>query len=681
MRRNVLILLFFVYCSNFRFTGAIIPKVCLNNSTCLLGKFMLGYQTSLFEAFLGIPYAKPPLGDLRFSNPVEAELRNGTILTKIPKPNCIQKNYVQTAAPITGSEDCLYLNVYRPKNYTSKNLPVLFYIHGGGFFSGSASPFVEGPEYFMDTNEVILVVPAYRLGPFGFLSTNDEEMPGNFGLKDQNLALKWVNTHISAFGGNSSRVTIFGHSAGAASAHFHMVSPASKGLFQGAILISGDANAPYAKPVPDPKTQAIELAHFAGVKGAAGLNTTELVKALRKINKVTLLSAIDKLKISNSYPLVTFRPNTEDSNWPNAFLTEEAFATLSGDFNSITVPTIIGNVPAKGEGMVLALRLASNQQLRNKFNSNFKPLLSAILDIPEVEASDAVLEKLVSVYMQGTYYLNDYTLNGFLELLGDANFIYPAYRTIKSSFNSGNSCTDTATTESATATTDISTSQTSSATATTDISTSQTSSATATTDISTSQTSSATATTDISTSQTSSDAADICPVNAFYADAVIGPDELDSDISRESAVNLSSDNTQDSSSDATAECLSNVIGIIKFDYSGPYSFSKIYTGSYKNFSTAHGDDSLFLFRASQTFPSGYAKTSPEAALVKRYVDLYVEFAKTGKVTQFEEMDTCTKASLEDGQCQYLSIVKDVEPFRIDSAWNIDRLQMWDEIYN
>ncbi|TMW40065.1 hypothetical protein DOY81_014855, partial [Sarcophaga bullata] len=120
-------------------------------------------------------------------------------------------------------------------------LPVMVYIYGGGWFSGTANPAITGPEYIMDTEEVILVTFSYRLGAFGFLSTGDNSIPGNFGLKDQLLALKWVQRNIADFGGDPEKVTIFGQSAGAISAHMHMLSSQSQGLFRGVIALSGTA--------------------------------------------------------------------------------------------------------------------------------------------------------------------------------------------------------------------------------------------------------------------------------------------------------------------------------------------------------------------------------------------------------------------------------------------------------
>lgn len=145
-------------------------KVCLQNLGCLVGTEMPNYSGGNFEAFLGVPYAQPPIGDLRFRNPKEVEPWQGILMAKEAKPDCKQRNYLMPNWPIVGDEDCLYLNIYRPKAEGKKlALPIIFYIYGGGFFSGSSNPAVIGPEYFMDTHKVIVVVITYRLGPFGKL--------------------------------------------------------------------------------------------------------------------------------------------------------------------------------------------------------------------------------------------------------------------------------------------------------------------------------------------------------------------------------------------------------------------------------------------------------------------------------------------------------------------------------
>lgn len=135
-----------------------------------------------------------------------------------------------------GSEDCLYLNVFTPQLPTAcekgKLKPVMVWIHGGGFTSGSSKAIIYGPE-FLITEDVVLVTINYRLNIFGFFSVEDPSLncPGNFGFKDMCLALKWVQQNICKFNGDPSNVTIFGESAGAASVHLLVLSPMAKGMF------------------------------------------------------------------------------------------------------------------------------------------------------------------------------------------------------------------------------------------------------------------------------------------------------------------------------------------------------------------------------------------------------------------------------------------------------------------
>lgn len=129
--------------------------------------------------------------------------------------------------------------MYRPsKPSTNGPLPVMFFIHGGGWLACAGNTYYYGPEVLLD-RDVVLVIPNYRLGALGFLSTGDLVVPGNNGLKDQALALKWTKDNAEAFGGDPESITIFGESAGGASVHLHMMSPLTKGLFNRGISQSG----------------------------------------------------------------------------------------------------------------------------------------------------------------------------------------------------------------------------------------------------------------------------------------------------------------------------------------------------------------------------------------------------------------------------------------------------------
>ncbi|KRK00233.1 uncharacterized protein Dyak_GE11753 [Drosophila yakuba] len=403
--------------------------VCPPSVGCLKGTYLQGYQSERFEAFMGIPYALPPVGDLRFSNPKVMPKLLGVYDASGPKMDCIQKNYLLPTPVIYGDEDCLYLNVYRPE-VRKPALPVMVYIHGGGFFGGSAGPGITGPEYFMDSGEVILVTMAYRLGPFGFLSTQDAVMSGNFGLKDQNLALRWVQRNIRFFGGDPQRVTIFGQSAGGVAAHMHLLSPRSQGLFHRVISMSGTANVPFAI-AEEPLEQARLLAEFAEVADARNLSTVKLTKALRRVNATKLLNAGDGLKYWDVDHMTNFRPVVERGLEGDAFLSEHPKDILAqGEPTSI--PLLLGTVP--GEGAVRVVNILGNETLRQSFNFRFDELLQQLMEFPDSfsqERRERMVDLLVEVYFQGQHEVNEQTVQGFMNLISDRGFKQPLYNTIR----------------------------------------------------------------------------------------------------------------------------------------------------------------------------------------------------------------------------------------------------------
>ncbi|KAG7161814.1 Venom carboxylesterase-6-like 1 [Homarus americanus] len=186
-----------------------------------------------FHAYYGIPFAKPPVGELRFKDPVASEGWQGVREGKSHASSCPQvdmlKNMMGGELSPVGSEDCLYLDVFTPQTVkVGEGLPVLVSIHGGGFIAGDGK--MGSPHYLMNNDVVV-----------------DEVIPGNFGLKDQTLALRWVHDNIHTFGGDPNKVAIFGVSAGGASVHYQVLTPHSKGLFSRAIMQSGAALCPWAR--------------------------------------------------------------------------------------------------------------------------------------------------------------------------------------------------------------------------------------------------------------------------------------------------------------------------------------------------------------------------------------------------------------------------------------------------
>lgn len=160
------------------------------------------------------------------------------------------------------SEDCLYLNVYSPDIKPTSPIPVMVWIHGGGFIWGSGNDDLYGPEYLVK-HEVVLVTFNYRLEALGFLCLDTPDIPGNAGMKDQVAALRWIKKNISNFGGDSKNITIFGESAGAGSVAYHLISPMSRGLFKRAICQSGAATCFWSRAF-EPRERALLLARQLG---------------------------------------------------------------------------------------------------------------------------------------------------------------------------------------------------------------------------------------------------------------------------------------------------------------------------------------------------------------------------------------------------------------------------------
>lgn len=235
----------------------------------------------------------------------------------VPRDPCVQTDILRGG--VIGQEDCLYLNVYRPKGLDpeEKLLPVIVVFSVGYFKFGSGRSIYYGPDFLMDTEDVIIVTLDYRLGVFGFLSSGDSACKGNFGLKDQVMALKWVNKNIEYFGGDPKSVTLMGHDAGAMAAQYLMMSKQANGLFKKAIIRSGSALSPWAL-TENPRPQFREFASLMGISRSSKRNTREIVQKLKEMSYESLQKATDKMNVFHQfYPI--FRPTIE-GDWSGAII-------------------------------------------------------------------------------------------------------------------------------------------------------------------------------------------------------------------------------------------------------------------------------------------------------------------------------------------------------------------------
>jgi len=362
------------------------------------------------KTFQGIPYGKSPTGDLRFKDPVPAEPWIGVLNATTEPQVCIQKNlfYYQQADVLVGSEDCLYLNVYTPKipkKGDRKLLPVMVWIAGGGFLAGSGGLSLYGPQYLLD-KDIVLVTMNYRLGILGFLSTEDDDLPGNYGMKDQVLSLKWVKKNIGKFGGDSRKVTIFGESAGSASVGLHLLSPMSKGLFHKAIMESASPlNIWGVTPPGYAKRRASAVSTIAGCPE----EPKQMLKCLKEVPAKVLVNIYNSFFEWRNYPIINFMPVAEScSRKKESFLCNYPLI----DFKQKSrVPVLIGM--NSGEGGLFASRMYNATDLvYTELKEDFDHYVSSFLlyryttkysDIPVI--GDKIFER----------YFPDGTLNNPLD--------------------------------------------------------------------------------------------------------------------------------------------------------------------------------------------------------------------------------------------------------------------------
>lgn len=299
-------------------------------------------------------------------------------------------------SPVIGSEDCLYLNIYRPNtNPSITNYDVLFYVHGGAFSFGTSNSAFHGPSYFMDTGKVILVVPQYRLGPMGFLSTGDEACPGNFGLKDQAMALKWVHQHIGRFGGNPRSITVMGHSSGASSVHMLQISPLTKGLIRGVIALSGTALNPWNFPTKDPQQWELAKRHaqLLNISNVDRLTAKQLVEELRKVPAELIISTVPQLLWKSTYPMTLYRTVIEGFETPSTFLKESPYSALKrGAYAKVPVLFTF----AADEAFSIAMKFIKTKGIREAFNKDVDNLLPQLLEYDKKYVN--VTEKIKKKY-------------------------------------------------------------------------------------------------------------------------------------------------------------------------------------------------------------------------------------------------------------------------------------------
>ncbi|XP_075982764.1 carboxylic ester hydrolase [Anticarsia gemmatalis] len=381
-----------------------------------------------YYSFKGIRYAQPPRGSLRFRPPAPLESWSG--IRDALEEGAVCPHRFMLFDTYKGDEDCLFLNVYTPalpdkmSGYNPK-LAVMVWIHGGAFAMGSGNAFLYGPDHLVGAG-VVLVTLNYRLGALGFLSLENDEVPGNMGLKDQVMALKWVRDNIEAFGGDPGKVTIFGESAGAASVHLHMLSPASQGLFHAAIAQSGVALAPWAL-AHEPRARAFELGRELGIDTNS---TAELLGYLRATPSELLVKAGARLVGSKDKPAdlqstvaLPFLPALEP-DVPGAFLTQSPKDTVPG----ADVPFLTGY--NSEEGIILFRRLQRYPKLLSELEHEFRRVVPPELLNNNETLTDKISESIRAFYFQQRA-VDNRNVDSLIDLFTDVMFLRPALETVR----------------------------------------------------------------------------------------------------------------------------------------------------------------------------------------------------------------------------------------------------------
>ncbi|KAH8385664.1 hypothetical protein KR200_006614 [Drosophila serrata] len=419
-------------------------------ATTSLGKVRGRYQKYRsgerggYYSFKGMRYGAAPTGARRFRAAEPEKPWSGIRDASREGQSCPHKNMILDT--FKGDEDCLFVNVFTtrmPKDDDSgeqPKLPVMVWLHGGGFSFGSGNSFLYGPDYLV-TEDIVLVTLNYRLGPLGFL-TAGPDAPGNQGLKDQVLALKWVRDNIAAFGGDPNQVTIFGESAGASSVQLLLLSPLSKGLFHRAISQSGSALNPWSMSASSSQ-RAARLAANLGYVGAN--NTEEILDFLRRVPAMKLVEAApttitaEDQRNNIGLPFVPVvegywnQDSQEEQFYEQPFLTQHPSDMYHNqNFNSDVAYMTGYNTH---EAMLFIRRLRKNPQLLSIIENDFGRLVPQDLNVTHVH--DRVTREIRSFYL-GNKHVGIESVDEMIALLTDLMFLQGIRRTARNHAKYGN---------------------------------------------------------------------------------------------------------------------------------------------------------------------------------------------------------------------------------------------------
>jgi len=360
--------------------------------------------------WLSVPYAQAPIGQLRFKSPLPVKSWNTIDGTHFPS-QCFQPAF--TTDNTMSSEDCLYLNIYRPYNSFVNNqtfLPILIWIHGGGFTSGSSALY--DASVLALTQNIIVVTINYRLGAFGFFYLADTDANGNQALRDQNLAIKWIYTNAATFGGDQKRITLSGQSSGSRSVGYHLLYRDSWPYFTSAIMQSGTPLTPTNVLTPVQATSiTASIASAFGCKNTSS-NNADVLNCLQNINATAYNSLAALLQ---TYPAFVLDPIVFPSLQPKELFKKNQFKKCN---------ILIGS--NNYEQLSLAPKELTNEQIQGLVYGNFSMLLATLQKrLPQYNLNN--LNQIINMYVPFNKQ-NDPTINYyiyFVEIITDYQYRCP----------------------------------------------------------------------------------------------------------------------------------------------------------------------------------------------------------------------------------------------------------------
>ncbi|XP_076683872.1 esterase FE4-like [Andrena cerasifolii] len=418
--------------------------------------------------YLGIPYAEPPVGDLRFRNP-QPWNRTWSDVYNATKdgPKCIQ---MDRHGNVTGNEDCLYLNVFVPmiseSGGSNNKFPVMLYIHGGQYSMGSSDSDVYSPEYFMDQN-IILVTINYRLSIMGFFSTANRVSPGNYGVKDALMALRWVHENIEVFQGDPNSVTLCGHSVGAVTVHALALTKKTEGLFNKYIAQSGPViSSAVIKSKSEIRNTSLEAARVLGclrrrmernaesvIDDLATENSStkqprkiiegesnraiaegdydeqkdeEMMRCMRSADAKSIAGVVKYFRVWNNHPCCTFGPTIEEDSVDGILTIEPLEAVKTHQLRDI--PCIISAV--KDEGLEVTIDILQNPDQQVELINNLEAYVPFLLGYQnKFPNMTSFIRTIADFYFDGDIAKN--LLQNVTKFAGDAAFLWPSYQMLK----------------------------------------------------------------------------------------------------------------------------------------------------------------------------------------------------------------------------------------------------------